>query len=205
MESLNFNNFDIKAVNTDVSIVKIDNEEVIRVVKNKKINKFDENTIAKITNIEMENGEIRLKMMSRLLEDAPDFARGFIGIAFRVNEQNSKFESFYLRPTNGRHPDKVRRSHGCQYFSYPGYTFEYFREFNIPNTEAEVNIGLNEWIDLKAVIDGERASFYVNDFSNPVLEINDLIHGSKSVGSLGLFVDTGTEGFFKDIEIKKYN
>ena len=42
MESLNFNNFDIKAVNTDVSIVKIDNEEVIRVVKNKKINKLQQ-------------------------------------------------------------------------------------------------------------------------------------------------------------------
>ncbi|KGF05119.1 hypothetical protein [Anaerococcus lactolyticus] len=205
MESLKFNNFDIKAVNTGVSIVKIDNEEVLRVVKSEKINKFDENTIAKITNINMRNGEIRLKMLSKLLENAPDFARGFIGIAFRVNEQSSKFESFYLRPTNGRHPDKLRRSHGCQYFSYPGYTFEYFREFNIPNTEAEADIGLNEWIDLKAVIYGEKASFFVNDFSKPVLEIKNLIHGAKASGNLGLFVDIGTEGFFKDIEIKKYN
>ena len=38
-------------------------------------------------------------MLSRLLKDAPDFARGFIGIAYCINEDDTKFESFYVRPT----------------------------------------------------------------------------------------------------------
>lgn len=49
-------------------------------------------------------------MLSRLLPDNPDFARGFIGIAFRINEDNSQFESFYMRPMNGRIDDPTRRS-----------------------------------------------------------------------------------------------
>lgn len=38
-----------------------------------------------------------------------DFARGFIGIAFRIDDEDSTFESFYVRPTNGRIDDPVRK------------------------------------------------------------------------------------------------
>ena len=140
-------------------------------------------------------------MLSRLLPDAPDFARGFIGVVFRVNEEGNKFESYYVRPTNGNHPDPIRRSHGSQYFSFPGYTFEYFREFNITGYEAPVNIGLNEWIDLKCIIHDKEGEFYVNNMETPALTVNDLKHGKDTRGSVGFYVDTGTEAFYKDLEI----
>lgn len=34
-------------------------------------------------------------MLNRLLKETPDFARGFIGIAYRIHEDDTKFESFY--------------------------------------------------------------------------------------------------------------
>lgn len=89
-------------------------------------------------------------MLSRLLLDAPEFARGFIGISYRINYDDIKFESFYLRPTNGRINDPIRKSRGYQYFSYPKYTFDYFRNNNIADYEAPVDIGSESFFkDLK--------------------------------------------------------
>lgn len=190
-----------KAVHTAIENLELESEKVLRVVKAEKIMEFDENTYAKLVDSSFHNGIIEVKMLSRLLYDAPDFARGFIGIAFRINDNDTKFESFYLRPTNGRTDDPVRKARGCQYFSYPKYTFAYFREKNITDYEAPVDIGLNEWINLKAVIDGSHAEFYVNDFVKPILIVNDMKHGANQRGGVGFFVDIGTEAFFKDLKI----
>ena len=95
---------------THISNEVIDNEKVLRVVKSGKINEYDENTYAKLVDSSFHNGIIEVKMLSRLLKDAPDFARGFIGIAYRINEDDTKFESFYVRPTNGRQCDDSVRS-----------------------------------------------------------------------------------------------
>lgn len=187
-----------KAVNTTITN---ENENVVRVVKSNKIYEYDENTYAKLNDCNFHNGTIKVKMLSRLLKDAPDFARGFIGIAFRISNQDDQFESFYVRPTNGRTClDEVRKQHGCQYFSYPKYTFAYFRENNITKYEAKVDIDLDEWIELKAVIKDSKGMFYINN--QLLLEVDDMKHGKDLRGSVGLFVDIGTEGFYRDLEIE---
>lgn len=188
------------AVNTAIKEAKMNEDKVLRVIKAKKIMEFDENTYAKLKNITFHNGVIEVQMLSRLLPDAPDFARGFIGIAYRINEDDTKFESFYVRPTNGRQcDDPVRKAHGCQYFSYPKYTFDYFREHQITQYESPVDIDLDEWISLKAIINQEHAEFYINN--EKILVVNDMKHGDNLKGSVGFFVDIGTEAFFKDLKI----
>ena len=189
-------------VHTMLTQEQLDGEKVFRVIKKDKIMQFDENTIVKLKDLDFHNGIIRVKMLSRLLPDAPDFARGFIGIVYRVNQDNSEFESFYIRPTNGMTDDPVRKAHGCQYFSYPGYTFAYFREFGITEYEASIHNGLNEWVQLTAVIHDERAEFYLNEESDPVLEVRHMKHGKDAHGSVGFFSEIGTEAFFKDLEIE---
>ncbi|MBO5999140.1 MAG: hypothetical protein J6P87_05595 [Lachnospiraceae bacterium] len=192
----------IVPVNTRVCTSVLNGESVLRVEKDGMQDIFDTNTYVLLKDIKMHNGTIRVKMLSRLLPDAPDFARGFIGIVFRVNDTGSEFESYYVRPTNGRHPDPVRRSHGSQYFSYPGYTFDYFRKHGITEYEAPCDTGLDEWTDLKAVIEDGYAEFYVNDMDTPVLCVKDLKHGKDAAGGIGLYVDTGTEAFYKDLEVE---
>lgn len=199
-KKLDLNTENFKAVHTAIENVVVDGEMTLRVVKAEKIMEFDENTYAKLLDTPFHNGTIEVKMLSRLLPDAPDFARGFIGIAYRISDDDTKFESFYVRPTNGRCDDPIRKAHGCQYFSYPKYTFAYFRERNITKYEAPVNdLGLDEWITLKAVITEEQAQFYVNDMNTPILCVNEMLHGANLKGSLGFFVDIGTEAFFKDL------
>lgn len=190
------------AVHTAIENVEFDGQEVLRVVKSQKIMEFDENTYAKLNNTYFHNGTIEVKMLSRLLPDAPDFSRGFIGIAYRINDNDTKFESYYVRPTNGKYcNDHIRKSHGCQYFSYPKYAFDYLRTHNITKYEAPVNIALNEWIKLKAIIQDNCAQFYINDEVNPILVVEDMKHGPDLTGAIGFFVDIGTEAFFKDLRI----
>lgn len=161
----------------------------------------DENTYVRVKETSFHNGIIEVDVKGSLLPDAPDYARGFIGIVFRVNDRDCEFESFYIRPTNGKGcDDPVRKAHGCQYFSYPGYTFAYFREFGISIYEHSVDtIALDEWSHIKAEINDDCGIFFVDGIK--VLEVNGFKHGANARGDVGLYVDDGTDGFFKNLTI----
>ena len=88
-------------------------------------------------------------------------ARGFAGIAFRVNDNLSQFESVYLRPTNGEAQDPERRAHAVQYFSYPDWTFQRSREEAPGQYEAPAPIGPDRWIHVRVKVGGSRA-YYSN-------------------------------------------
>ena len=202
MKSIDLEKKNFTAIHTLVENTMFENTPVLRVIKKNKLNLYDENTYAKLNNLQFHNGIIEIKLLSRLLPDAPEFARGFIGIVFRANANDSEFESFYLRPTNGRTcTDAVRKAHACQYFSYPGYTFSYFREYGITKYEASANIDLNEWITLKAVIENDRAEFYINQSPTSLLTVEHMKHGIGQNGAIGIFVDIGTEAFVSELKI----
>lgn len=199
---MNIHEMIFEAVNVKYQKEFLADQAVIKVVKANKLMEFDENTYAKIADSVFHNGIIEVKMLSRLLADAPDFARGFIGIAFRISEDDSSLESFYVRPTNGQSSDPVRKHRAIQYFSYPKYTFDYFREKGITEYESSADIELNEWINLKVIVTDERAEFFVN--GQQVLLVDQLKH-LDSQGQVGLFVDIGTEGYFKDLQITYFD
>lgn len=190
------------AVRTRVCDAELDGQPVVRVAKGAGLVTPDINTYARAKDLTFHNGIITIRMLSRLLPDAPAHARGFVGIVFRASENDAEFESFYVRPTNGRAcTDPVRRAHGCQYFSYPGYTFDYFREHGIAGYEAPADIDLNEWITLRAVIEDRRAAFYLNGAQEPVLVVDDLKHGAGSRGGVGIYVDIGTDAYVSDFRV----
>jgi hypothetical protein len=47
------------------------------------------------------NGVIEVDVLSRLTEDAPDYARAFAGLAYRIAEGLESFEAVYVWPLNG--------------------------------------------------------------------------------------------------------
>jgi len=67
--------------------------------------------------------------------------------------------------------------------------------------ESYADMALNEWIKVKIVIKDTNAQLYINDAEKPSLIIEDLKHGENLFGSVGLWVDTGTEGYFSDLKI----
>ena len=113
--------------------------------------------------------------------DAPGFARGFVGIAFRIDDKK-RFEGLYLRPANSRVEDQVRRNHSVQYFAYPDYDFARLRKDAPVQYEAYTDIALGEWIHMKIVVSGEKARLYVNNMEQPVLLVNELKLGARPEG-----------------------
>lgn len=192
----------LKATNVTISTENLSGRDVVKVVKSSRVTEFDEATFAKITDTRLQNGTIEVKLMSRLRPDAPDFARGFIGVAFRINEDDTKFECIYLRPTNGRAEDQLRRNRSLQCFSFPDYKFERLRKEAPGVYETYADMGLGEWITVRIEVSGNKAKLFLNDGKQPALVVNDLKHGDAS-GAIGLWVDVGTEGLFSDLKIRE--
>ena len=190
----------------NMSIVKIDGNGAVRVARDTATQGADIPTFVRLNNTDdFTNGTIEVTLLSRLLPNAFPEARGFIGLAFRINKDNSRFESIYIRPTNGRAEDQLRRNHSTQYFSYPDYKFDRLRKEAAGKYESYADMGLNEWIKMKIVVKNAQAKLYLNDNPQPVLIVNDLKLGPTASGAIGLFVDTGTDAFFRDIKVVKEN
>lgn len=186
-----------------MSFEKLDGKNVVKVLKDSTVKEVDEATFVRIKDLDFKDGMIEVKVLSRLAKNASPMARGFIGVAYRINDDNSKFECMYIRPTNGRADDQVRRNHSIQYFTFPDFKFPRLRKEAPEKYESYADMGLNEWITIKIVVKGKKAILFLNDNKQPSLVVNDLTLGENTSGALGLFVDVGTEGYFADLKITK--
>ena len=126
-------------------------------------------------------------------------ARGFIGIAFRL-QQNGNYEYIYLRPTNGRADDQVRRNHSVQYSAYPDFDFATSRKEAPEKYESYVDLQPGVWTKYRIVIDGRKARLYVNGTEQPCLIVDDMKH-EPVAGGVALWVGPGTEGYFANLKI----
>ena len=202
-QTIKFDQSRFESNHVSVAIEKVMGKMALRVVKDSTVKEADEPTFARTKEIDFSNGTIEVSVLSRLLKNAPATARGFIGVAFRINDTDSQFECIYIRPTNGRADDQVRRNHSIQYFSFPDYKFDRLRKESPEKYESYADMGLNEWIKLKIEVKGKQAKLFINENKQPSLIVNDLKHGENSSGAVGLYVDNGTEGFFTDLRISK--
>ena len=130
---------------------------------------------------------------------APGDARGFIGIAFRFQGDGS-YEYIYLRPTNGRADDQVRRNHSTQYSSHPDFDFARSRREAPGKYESYVDLQPGIWTKYKIEVEGRQARLYVNGAEQPCLIVNDLKHEPRE-GGVALWVGPGTEGYFSNLKI----
>ncbi|WP_286753497.1 MULTISPECIES: family 16 glycoside hydrolase [Sphingobacterium] len=188
-------------VQTSMSMTRINGKRAVSVIKSPKVLADDEATYVRINDLDFKDGVIEVKVLSQLLPDAPAHARGFIGLAFRINEDNSRFESIYVRPTNSIANDQLRRNRTVQYFSYPNFKFTDSRATAPGQYESYAPIVPNQWIKLKIEVKGQTAKLFINDAKEPNLIVNDLKMGADKTGAIGLFVDIGTEGFFRDLKV----
>ena len=193
----------LEASKVYMSLEKQMGSDVVKVIKDSNVKAADEPTFVKIKDVNFKNGIIEVKVLSRLVKNAPDFARGFIGVAFRINDSLTKFECIYLRPVNARVDDQVRRNHSIQYYSYPDYKFDRFRKEAPERYESYTDMEMNKWITMRIEVKDAQAKLFIDKNQQPSLIVNDLKHGTNGSGSIGFWVETGTEGYFKDLKITK--
>src|SRR5439155_12176732 len=96
--------------------------------------------LAAIEGLEFANGIIEAELAGAPAPGAPEGARGFVGIAFRLQNDMKTYEAFYLRPTNGRADDQERRNHAAQYISQPDWTWSRLRKETPSRYEAYVDL-----------------------------------------------------------------
>ena len=144
------------------------------------------------------NGEIEVEMAGRPSASAGPAARGFIGIAFRI--AGGQFEYIYLRPTNGRADDQVRRNHSTQYSSHPNFDFAVLRQQAPEKYESYVDLEPGAWTHYRIAVDGTKARLYINGAPQPCLIVNDLKLGDSS-GGIALWIGPGTEGYFSGLKV----
>jgi hypothetical protein len=149
----------------------------------------------------LRDGRIEVDIRSGLTTSAPEYARGFAGIAYRIAGDAHRFESIYVRPLNGLSlfPPPPREARAVQYFAYPDWPYHRLRdEFPSLGFEAGADIRPGTWHRLTIELD-ERAVRVTIDGTD-VLMIDGTLDEPRA-GGIGLWVDIGTEAFFANLRV----
>jgi hypothetical protein len=159
----------------------------------------DASSYALVKEVSFRDGVIEVDVAGQPAAGAFAGARGFIGIAFRV-QGDGRFEYIYLRPTNGRADDQIRRNHSTQYASHPDFDFARSRREAPEKYESYVDLQPGVWTKYKIEVEGRKARLYVHGAEQPCLIVNDLKLDPRE-GGVALWVGAGTEGYFSNLKV----
>jgi hypothetical protein len=154
---------------------------------------------AVVKDVLFRDGTIDVDLAGQPAAGAAAGARGFIGIAFRI-QADGRYEYIYLRPTNGRADDQVRRNHSTQYSSHPDFDFARSRQEAPEKYESYVDLQPGVWTKYRIEIEGSKARLFVHGAEQPCLIVNDMKLEPKE-GRVALWVGPGTEGYFANLKI----
>lgn len=187
------------AVNATVTDTSYKGKKAVKVVAVK----GNEPAFVKVTNGNFANGTIEVELAGKRQENAHPQNRGFVGIAFRISNDDKKFECFYLRAANGRAEDQVQRNHTAQYCAHPDFNVEVLRRAFPEKYESYVDMVPGEWTKVKIEVNGQQAKLFVHGNAQPCLIVNDLKLGADAQGSIGLWVGGGTDAHFASLKLTK--
>jgi hypothetical protein len=161
---------------------------------------FNGDPVALVKDLDFKDGTIEIDLAGLPGAGSSDTARGFVGVAFRSAPHASALECFYLRPTNGRADDQLRRNHSAQYVSDPAFPWQKLRSETPGVYESYVDLETGAWTHVKIEVSGLRARLLVNGAAQPTLVVNDLKRGATS-GAVGLWIGAGTEAYFRNLHV----
>ena len=190
----------LKLVNVKAEKVTFKDRKALRVSDAAAAGTADEGRLVILPKTDFQDGIIEVDLAGEPGPNAGEGARGFVGMAFRVAADASRFECFYLRPTNGRAEDQVRRNHSAQYISNPGFPWHMLRKEFPEKYETYVDLVAGEWTKVKIEVRGEKARLYVNGVEQPTMLVNDLKQ-KQSKGAVALWIGTGTIAHFSNVRI----
>jgi hypothetical protein len=156
-----------------------------------------------VNDLEFGDGVIEAEIAGDVRPGAPEGARGFVGIAFRVQSDLKTYDAFYLRPTNGRADDQVRRNHAVQYISHPDWPWPRLREEFPSKYESYADLMPGTWTKVKIEVHGEQARLYVNDMKQPTLIVNDVKSGAHAKGAVALWTNPATVAHFRNLVVTR--
>ena len=188
----------LQAVNVTATRAQYRGRDAVRVVPRAEGTNVS-HTIA-IVDQQIRDGTIEADIAGVPAAGADTSARGFVGIAFRVDSSGERYGAFYLRPTNGRAQDQLRRNHATQYVSEPEYPWHRLRREQPGVYESYVDLEPGVWTSVRIELRDSKAFLYVNGSKQPVLIVNDMKNAPAS-GRVALWVGAGTEAHFSRLRV----
>jgi hypothetical protein len=159
-------------------------------------------TLALVDGVEFSSGVIEAEIAGAPAPGAGEGARGFVGIAFRVQPDNRTYDAFYVRPTNGRAEDQERRNRSTQYISQPDWPWFRLRRETPGRYESYVDLVPGEWTRVRIEVRGDRARLYVHGHEQPALIVNDVKSGANRRGGVALWIEPGTVAHFRNLTVR---
>ena len=156
--------------------------------------------LAVLEGVTFGSGTIEAEIAGELAASAGELARGFVGLAFRLQDDKT-YDAFYLRPTNGRAEDQERRNHSAQYISHPDWTWFRLRKETPSRYESYVDLVPGEWAKVRIEVRGDHARLFVNDAPQPTLVVNDVKTGASAKGGVALWLGPGTVAHFRNLTV----
>lgn len=153
--------------------------------------------------VQLANGVVEVDLAARINgKGAPD-VRGFVGLAFHIDDKAETFEAVYLRMTNGSKntppPPAPRNAFAVQYISYPDRYWRKLRQEHPNVYEKAAPVAIEGWHRLRLEVAGSTMNAFVD--GEKVLTVNDVRFPNRK-GRIGLWVDDGTAGYFSDLKVK---
>ena len=158
--------------------------------------------LAVIEGLEFANGVIEAEVAGEPGPGAGGGARGFVGIAFRLQNDMRTYDAFYLRPTNGRAEDQERRNHAAQYISHPEWTWFRLRRETPSKYESYVDLVPGQWTPIRIEVRDNRARLFVHGQEHPTLIVNDVKTGASAKGAVALWIGPGTIAHFRNVTVR---
>lgn len=145
------------------------------------------------------NGVIEIDVAAVINGMGGKDARGFVGIAFHIDDRRENFEAVYLRMANGTLNDPLppapRDARALQYVAHPGFHFADSRKIAPRRYEKPASVKLGQWHRLRLEIDDGNLTVLVDEQS--VLEIDDLKYAAQQ-GGVGIWVGDGTTAYIRN-------
>jgi hypothetical protein len=189
-----------EVVNGHTELVTYRGVQAVKLVPSPETSGKDQNMLALLEGAVFKDGTIQLDVAGAPRADAPADSRGFIGVSFRTGPQGAWSDVFYLRPTNGRADDQLRRNHAVQYTSDPEFPWERLRKESPGVYESYADLEPGAWTTMRIEVAGTKARLYVNGATQPCLVINDLKHGDRP-GRIALWAHVETAAYFGPISV----
>ncbi|MBA4137192.1 MAG: hypothetical protein C0518_07740 [Opitutus sp.] len=139
-------------------------------------------TGAYVAGVELAEGTIEFEARGRAADGS-----SFVGVMFH-GVDGTTYDGVYFRSFNFGHDNPVKRDHAVQYIAMPEWPWHRLRrerpeEFENPVTPTPKP---DEWFRARVVVEEGRVRVFVNDATEPSLEVERL--STRGRGKVGLWV-----------------
>jgi hypothetical protein len=194
----------LETVNTKAGIVMYRGRRALHLAPEPNPEPDRESMVALLSGSDFKDGTIEVEVAGVPITAMDPTARGFVGVEFRAQEHGARAENIYLRPTNGRVDDQLRRNHSVQYESFPDFPWHRLRKEAPGVYESYVDLEAGAWTKMKIEVAGAKARLYVNGAPHPCLIVDDLKLGDVR-GQIGLWAYVATDAYFSNLKVTRTN